>query len=246
MGEQVAIFDSGMGGLSLFQYYKQLSNPYLSFYADNKNFPYGNKEHQVLIDIVKEMIIQVKSIYDVMIIACNTASIIYEQYLKQEQGIYTIIDHTVMDILSHVKGNKIGIIGTQNTIRSAVYQNKLLNQKPELQLITQECSELVSYCENVDIQSIQAYIKQHLQIFKEEEVDTFVLGCTHFNFFKPLFETYLGPSVQIISSGFELIRQLNQEVNPSNTQDIIHLTQKDPIYLNKVVNFMHLNHNGLT
>jgi glutamate racemase len=244
MGDKLAIFDSGIGGLSLFYYLKSQLDIPVTYLADNGLFPYGNKSEQELIKIVHRIISRLKQEHEHIVIACNTASMIYEKHLSHLfQHVYPIINHTIDEVNAMEGVQKIGLIGTYRTIESGVYQEALLQAK-HYDIISLACSDLVTYSENPEFDHLaEDYIEKEFSIFKEKQIDLLVLGCTHFNRLKPYLEEYFNHQVQIIPSGYGLIDHLIKHVKFENDENKVYLTAKEPEYIKKIIKMIKINHN---
>jgi glutamate racemase len=244
MGDKLAIFDSGIGGLSLFYYLKSKLDMPVTYLADNGLFPYGNKSEEELIQIVNRIIRRLKQEHEHIVIACNTASMIYEKHLSHlYQHVYPIIHHTIEEVNKMDGIEKIGIIGTYRTIESGVYQNALLKDRP-YHIHALACSELVTYSEDLEQEDlIKDYIKREFSVFKEEKIDLLVLGCTHFNRLKTYLEEYFNHGVIILPSGYGLMDYLLHEVKFENEENKVYLTAKEPEYIKKIIKMIKINHN---
>ncbi|WP_008826365.1 glutamate racemase [Haloplasma contractile] len=207
---RVAIFDSGTGGLSIFSRFIE-TFPWVdtTYLGDALNFPYGTKDTKQLLRIIERIIAFFKSEnYDYVLIACNTASIIYERYLKNryDQFVFDVIQSTALEACSLSFNNRIGVIGTEYTIKSCIYEETIKRINPCCDVLSLECSDLVGMCEQTDQnEQIDAYIKNRFSIFKKEEIDTFILGCTHYNVLYHKLNQYFNYRVNIISSGYALV-----------------------------------------
>src|SRR5690554_5951120 len=126
MKHPLVVYDSGLGGLSLIHYLKKRVNADVSYFIDNKNFPYGSKSMEQLIPIVKANLETLMATHEVVIIACNTASMVYLDHFPHHPSILPIIDRTIVDVEENQKA--IGIIGTNRLIVSGSYQKRLVDK----------------------------------------------------------------------------------------------------------------------
>ena len=244
MEKKLAIFDSGIGGLSLLFYLKSIADIHVTYLADNSHFPYGPKTELELVKIVDENIQFLKLDHSDIIIACNTASMIFEKHLKNKYDyVYPIISHTIDTIKQYKDIKHIGIIGTKQTIESTVYP-LALHSEGNYETSSLVCGNLVTYSEELNREEdIVDYIEHHFNIFKERKIDAIVLSCTHFNRLKTSIETYFDHRVKVIPSGYGLIEKLLEENQFENKENIVYLTRSDPKYLKKIIKFIKMNHN---
>ncbi len=240
MKERIAIIDSGIGGLTVFNYLLKFdNNANITYLADNKNFPYGNKSDTELIRIIDRIIVYfLTNNYQKIIIACNTASLIYNKYLKEKyyEFVFPIIESTIKN-LENIKNLKnIGVIGTDYIINSKVYE-KLIKKDYSVNTFSLACYKLIEYCENNDKDKINDYIKENFNYFKNNKIDTLVLGCTHFNTIFSEINDYFYNNVNIISSGYSLVHNIKQsDFCAMCCRKKIYLTNYQTEYVNKIKN----------
>lgn len=198
MKNWIGIFDSGIGGLSVYkEIRKQLPNENIVYLADEVHCPYGIKTKEEIraisiqnIEILKEMGAKV------VVIACNTAtSSIVDRIEQDKDTLLGVIQPTALEAKKQSNG-KIGLFATNLTVKSGVYNTYF---DKELSIV-EGCSDLVPYIEahDYDNQEINKIIFYHTQ--KMKEIDTLILGCTHFSFIKKKIQDVL-PTVKIIDSG---------------------------------------------
>ncbi len=176
--KKLAIFDSGLGGLSVFKELK-LINPKLGviYFADSKNVPYGNLSKERIFFLTKMAISELKDLGATSIaIACHTISTTILPLIKKSETI-PIYDIATLSLEVLQKFNKISLIGTKATINSEFYQKKLgakiVSAKP--------CPELVDMIESGNIDN---FVIESALAKVEKEVDALFLACTHFPLIK--------------------------------------------------------------
>jgi glutamate racemase len=233
MGERLLLIDSGIGGLSLFN--KALSSRTqldLAYIADNKEFPYGVKDDETLKQIVKRLLdYGIQSGYTNIVLACNTASVIFKQSLEWGYPmVHPIIDHTAMMAIKKSKTKRIGIIATKKTIESKAYERELKSLDSGAILYPLEAQDLVDACEHDDLNQIKAQLDQIIPYFVNADIDVFILGCTHFNRLAPFIEPYFNKGIELILSGMDLIETLIKTMEFTNHQTSLYLTSDDSSY----------------
>ena len=231
----IVIIDSGIGGLTVLNhFYMHYNHCNITYCADNRFFPFGTKSDEELIFIVDRLIRYFESQnFKIIFLACNSASVIYNKYLKNKYNIcvYTIIDETVYDLISQGPFNRVGIIGTNQTINSNVYQ-EAIKKKLAVEVHAFACSTLVLLCEQYRENEIKEYIETYFQIFKS--YDALVLGCTHFNTIEGLFNDFFNDRVKLICSGYHAIRNLHSTLIKYKDVQRIFLTKTNPDYEMKI------------
>lgn len=206
----IGIFDSGVGGLTVFQsLYEALPNETFLYLADTAYLPYGDKSPDLILERTRLncqfLLTQgVKAI----VIACNSASAIALDSLSEEVPLYGVITHSVAAARVASQTGKIGLIGTTATIASGAYQRAIA----PLKLVTRACPLLVPLIEqNASDPSI---LESYLTPF--HSVDTLILGCTHYPLIAPQIRALL-PHATLIHSGPSLAHHLKKTLPAAAT-----------------------------
>ena len=204
--KSIGIFDSGLGGLTVLKELKQkLPKESFIYFGDIKNLPYGNKSHKSILSYsykISDFLFskKIKSI----VIACNTASAIgYEKIDKLfKVPIYNVIDPCVDRAIQTTKTNHIAVIGTEATINAGTYQKKIHKINKKVNIISKACPLFVPIVEENLIKEKFAYdiARYYSQKIKKSDVDTLILGCTHYPFINNLISQAVGKKIKIISS----------------------------------------------
>lgn len=199
MKDFIAIFDSGIGGLTVYDTIKKdFPNESIVYLADTKNCPYGTKTLEKIKDISLMNINYLKKLgAKIIIIACNTATSSVIDEIKASDGyIIGVIEPTANLALQTSKSKKIGLFATNLTVQTQIYQKFLKNS----QVSSVGCSDFVLPIENGDIhsQTMRNLIKKHIQ--ELDDVDTLILGCTHFPYIKEEIQLII-PDVKLVESG---------------------------------------------
>ncbi len=205
----IGVFDSGIGGLSVL---KQLVRfiPYEKFIylGDTARVPYGNRSVEIVKEYAKqctEFLIQ-KNV-KLIIVACNTVSSVALETVIDTAGnipVIGMIKPAAGAALRSTVNKKIGIIGTRATISSNSYSNEIINLANELNvdIYSQACPLFVPLTEEGMIRHISTKViaEEYLSFLKEKNIDTLVLGCTHYPILSQLFNEIL-PDVNLIDPG---------------------------------------------
>ena len=219
--KSVGIFDSGIGGLTVVrQVSKLLPNEKLIYFGDTARVPYGSKSPQVVREFALQdaLFLSDKNV-KAMIIACNTASAEALDLLQKEFDIPIIgvIKPGAGAAANVTKNGKIGVIGTYGTIASGAYKAELLAVDSSLEVESAACPLLVPLVEegweSKDV--TKEILKEYLSPLTDKNIDTLILGCTHYPILKPLIQEVVGDEVVLIdsaeASAAELERILNEK-----------------------------------
>ena len=181
----IGIFDSGVGGMTVARAVEQLlpGQPLL-YLGDIARTPYGTKSAQTIIDYsVENTRFLVHNGAKIVVIACNSASSVATDRLRQEFNIpiIEVITPAVQQAISNSRTGRIGIIGTRATIRSGIYEAKIREQSPEYHVFSKACPLLVSLVEEgwIGKRETKMILRRYLHALKDQQIDTLVLGCTH-------------------------------------------------------------------
>ncbi|WP_223671255.1 glutamate racemase [Kangiella shandongensis] len=183
----IGIFDSGVGGLSVYQAVrKHLPKESCVYFADSAYAPYGklpreelHKRCQHIADYFIER--NVKA----MVIACNTATALMADWLRAEYDLPIIaLEPAIKPAASLTRSGHIGVFATENTLHSERYQRLVAQYARDTSIHQVACHGFVEQVEKGELDSPKtlALIKQYLQPLLEYKVDTLVLGCTHYPF----------------------------------------------------------------
>lgn len=210
----IGMFDSGVGGLTVFkEVKKQLPNENIVYLGDTKRFPYGSKSKESIIELTKQGIeFLIGQNVKLIVIACGTAT---SQALEEVKKIYSIpiigIINSTVEYLEHKYRDKepqIGVIATKGTIRSNGWQNKIELLMPKAKIKTMGCPLLAPMAEEgwTDNKIAELTVKEYLKNIKN--VDALILGCTHYPLFQKIIKREMGRGVEIINTGEKIAQNL--------------------------------------
>jgi len=208
----IGVFDSGFGGLTILTaFLKQLPQYNYIYLGDNARAPYGNKSQEVIYNYTQEAVdFLFKQGCELIIIACNTTpakaltKIQQEQLLKYGQGkrVLGVIIPIAEQAAKLSRFGRIGVIGTRATINSEVYENELKKLDPSLKIYHQACPLLVPLIEEGWIKKPEAkmILKKYLRPLKQKQIDSLILGCTHYPFLIEDIKRIMGKNCQVLDS----------------------------------------------
>ena len=211
----IGVFDSGYGGLTILDKIREVLPEYDYIYlGDNARAPYGTRSFEVVYEFTRQA---VNKLFDMgchlVILACNTASakalrsIQMNEFpqLDPARRVLGVIRPTVECVGEISKNQHIGVLATAGTIKSESYPLEIHKLFPEIQVSGTACPMWVSLVENNESQDegadyfIRKYIDQLLS--KDPQIDTVILGCTHFPILLPKIRQYIPDHISVITQG---------------------------------------------
>jgi glutamate racemase len=195
--QAIGLFDSGIGGLTVANaILKQLPNESLIYFGDTAHLPYGDKSADTIRYFTKTIgAFLLSKECKIIVIACNTASSVAFDMLENMAGdkayVFNVIDPVVEEI-SRKKYKKVGVIGTLGTIHSNVYQTKIRQKDPSIEVFQLATPLLAPMIESgfVDGQIPHLVIEEYLHTPGLQDIDTLVLACTHYPLIKKEVEEF--------------------------------------------------------
>lgn len=219
--QPIGIFDSGLGGLTVARaIIDQLPNESTIYFGDTARGPYGPRPLAEVRSFALEIMDSlVNAGVKAIVIACNTASAAMLRDARERYSIPVIevIQPAVRRAVSATKSGKIGVIGTQTTIDSQAY-NDAFAAAPHLDLTTVACPDFVNFVERGETSgaAVTAAAERYFQSLKKAEIDTLVLGCTHYPLLTGVISYVMGNEVTLVSSAEETAKDLYRVLVQNN------------------------------
>jgi len=219
--QPIGIFDSGLGGLTVARaIIDQLPNESTIYFGDTARGPYGPRPLAEVRSFALEIMDSlVNAGVKAIVIACNTASAAMLRDARERYSIPVIevIQPAVRRAVSATKSGKIGVIGTQTTIDSQAY-NDAFAAAPHLDLTTVACPDFVNFVERGETSgaAVTAAAERYFQSLKKAEIDTLVLGCTHYPLLTGVISYVIGNEVTLVSSAEETAKDLYRVLVQNN------------------------------
>ena len=219
----IGIFDSGVGGLTVVKsLLDKLPNENIVYFADSKHMPYGDKTNDQIIKYVMNDV-DFLNTYELkaILIACNTADSVASKVIKSKYSlpIYGVIDATCRVAANTTKNNKVGVIATTATINSGEYHKQLIKYNPNICVYNQACPFLVPLIEegkfDIGNQDIRYILEDYLTPLLDEDIDTLILGCTHYDLLYEIIKD-MYPNLNIVSSSRCIIDDLTKEIEKND------------------------------
>ncbi|GAB3390090.1 glutamate racemase [Humibacter soli] len=204
----IGIFDSGVGGLTVARAVRdQLPNESILYVGDTANSPYGPKPiAQVRALALEALDFLVDQGVKMLVIACNTASsaMLRDARERYDVPVIEVIQPAVRRAVATTRTGRVGVIGTLGTVNSGAYEDAFA-AAPNLRLFTQACPRFVEFVENgvtsgAELLDVAA---GYLRPLQDAQIDTLVLGCTHYPFLKGAISYVMGEGVSLVSSDVE-------------------------------------------
>ena len=206
--QAIGIFDSGVGGLTVASAIKHLlPSERIIYFGDTAHLPYGDKSNETIIKYsthITDFLLE-KNV-KVVLIACNTASAVaYHKlftHLDNSVFLVNVIDPVVQYISSHFSGQKIGVIGTKATIKSGTYEQKIIEKDRQIQVSSLATPLFVPMIEEGFVYDdiSNAIIRAYLSDEKLKNIQSLILGCTHYPIIKNHFRKYFDFKVDVVDS----------------------------------------------
>ena len=210
--QAIGIFDSGVGGLTVLrEIIGALPQEDTIYFGDTARVPYGTKSPETVTRYAREITgFLVGRDIKLLVVACNTASAVALPELERlfPIPVVGVIEPGARRAAQMTRSGRIGVIGTAGTIRSSAYTRAIKRFAPQAEVVTRACPLFVPLAEEgwTDNQVARLTAETYLRELKEADVDTLVLGCTHYPLLKPLIADIMGPDVVLVDSAEETAR----------------------------------------
>ena len=224
----IGVFDSGIGGLSVLRALQQeLPNERFVYLADNAHAPYGEKSEDFVSQRTHAIAQYLQTHHQIkaLVVACNTATAAAIQGLRAVYPTLPLVgvEPALKPALALSTTRRIGVIATRGTVGSEKFSRLLASVKDEATFVVQACNGLALAIEQSTLpdpsHATQTQITHLLQTYTQTmgrfgsapgDIDTLVLGCTHYVFVENDLRTLLGPNVQLVSTGAPVARQTHR------------------------------------
>jgi glutamate racemase len=212
----VGVFDSGVGGLTVMrEMTKLVPHENIVYFGDTARVPYGGKSVETIIRYsIENAIFLLGHNIKILVVACNTASSCAIDKLQQIFNIPVIgtIIPAAEKAIAITKNQKIAVLGTRATISSGVFQNAIKAQLPKAEVTEIACPLFVPLVEEclIEHSATKLIIKEYLAVLQKKEIDTLILGCTHYPLLRSLIAQELHKDVQIVDSAVTCAQEIKK------------------------------------
>ena len=226
MGEArpIGIFDSGVGGLTVLKAFKDVypGENYI-YFGDTARVPYGTKSERTVIkySIENSRLLERFNV-KLIVVACNTSSSVALDILNREFDVPVIgvVKPGAIAAVKTTRSKNVGVIGTEATINSGSYRREILSIDPFINIFEKPCPLFVPLIEEgwIDDNITFEVAKRYLSFFKDKNIDTLVLGCTHYPLIKNLIQKVL-EGVSLVDSAEETVKMTANIMNGNLKKD---------------------------
>ena len=229
----IGVFDSGIGGLTVARaIIERLPLENIIYFGDTARVPYGVKSPETISRYatqITEFLLQEK--VKVLIVACNTMAAVAYGAIKDLSSVPTldVVDAGARSAVAETHNKYVGVIGTPATINSNAYVKAIKEYDPEITVFSQPCPLFVPLVEEgwLDHQVTRLTAQEYLRPVVAQNIDTLVLGCTHYPLLKPLLREVLGDQIMLVDSAQTIARETEELLRKNSVQNI---QEKPPEY----------------
>jgi glutamate racemase len=218
----IGVFDSGIGGLSILKALRsELPFEDFVYVADSGHAPYGERDDAYVISRSRAITTYLQTQHHIkaLVIACNTATAAAIHLLRQEHPSLPIIgvEPALKPAVAQSQTRRIGVMATRGTLGSAKFRSLMDSLASQADLVCQPCSGLAHAIECADATKIIALCAEYTRAMgpfgtESGQIDTLVLGCTHYPFVSPVLRDLVGPNVCLIDNGEPVARQTRRKL----------------------------------
>lgn len=219
----IGVFDSGLGGLTAVRELQRLlPGEDIIYFGDTGRVPYGGRSRETIIKYARQDVAFLRT-FDLkaIVIACGTVSTTALDVLTAENEIpvWGVVEPAAQAAAAATRNGRVGLIGTQATIRSGAYERCIAREKPEARVFSLACPLFVPLVENGRFRTgdivAETVAGEYLEPLKRDGVDTLVLGCTHYPLLTEVIGSYMGSGVTLINVGEWCARRVAKRLEES-------------------------------
>lgn len=209
----IGVFDSGLGGLTVFKVLaKRMPEESLVYFGDTAHVPYGSKSPEAIARFSTEVArFLSKRGIKLLVVACNTSSAWALPAIRKaaKVPVVGVIDPGARGAVRASRGGRVGIIGTEATVKSGAYEKAIKALRRGARTTAAACPLFVPLVEEGWWSGpvVSAVARKYVAPLKKARVDAVILGCTHYPYLKPVLAKALGPRVKLIDSAEETARE---------------------------------------
>jgi glutamate racemase len=213
--QPIAVLDSGVGGLTVVkEVMRQLPREKIIYFGDTARTPYGPRPADEVTRFTRQIVdylIQFRP--KMIVIACNTATAVALEDIRSRVAIPVVgvIHPGARAANGRTQTGIVGVIGTEGTIRSKAYEFALKQLSPSLEVVSLACPRFVPLVEQGNFRSEETFeaVRSSLEPLKKRNLDTLILGCTHYPFLADTISEVMGRDITLISSADETAREIS-------------------------------------
>ena len=212
----IGVFDSGVGGLTVArEIMRNLPDEHIVYFGDTARVPYGSKSQETVIRYSRQIVrfLQTQHV-KAIVIACNTASALALDAIEGE------LDIPILGVLrpgakvaaETTKNKRVGVIATESTIRSGMYGRYIKAHDPDITVYGKACPLFVPLVEEGWLKDpvTEEVARRYLKELLEKDIDSLILGCTHYPLIRSLMRKIVGDKVQLVNPAYETALELGR------------------------------------
>ena len=205
----IGVFDSGIGGLTVArEIMRNLPSEKIVYFGDTARLPYGSKSKDTIIRYSRQIVrfLQSRGV-KAIVVACNTASALALDTLEKEIDIPIIgvVKPGARVAAQATESKRVGVIATEATIRSGLYTKLIQEIDPEISVIGKPCALVVPLVEEGWRKDpiTEMIARRYLEVLQKQDIDTLILGCTHYPLLRKLIGDIMGNKVRLVNPAYE-------------------------------------------
>lgn len=232
----IGVFDSGVGGLTVArEIMRQIPNERIVYFGDTARVPYGSKSKETVIKYSRQIIrfLQTEGV-KAIVIACNTASAFAIETMQEEFDlpIIGVVKPGAKMAAETTTNGRIGLIGTEGTIASGVYTQFIRAYRPDVEVIGKPCPLFVPLVEERMLHDTitDQVAQRYLDGLKEKDIDTLIMGCTHYPLIRSTIRKVMGEEVNLVNPAYETAIELKRVLDQKNLANICEVDSPSSMY----------------
>ena len=232
----IGVFDSGVGGLTVArEIMRQIPNERIVYFGDTARVPYGSKSKDIITKYSRQIIrFLLTENVKAIVIACNTASAFALDTMQKEFDIPIIgvlKPGAKVEAKTTVIG-RIGLIGTEGTIHSGMYAQFIKSIKPDVEVIGKPCPLFVPLVEEGMLHDTitDQVAERYLSTLKDKNIDTLIMGCTHYPLLRSTIRRVMGESVNLVNPAYETAIELKKLLENKNLANVCDVDSPSSMY----------------
>jgi glutamate racemase len=236
----IGVFDSGIGGLTVVKrFLSSLPNENIIYFGDTARVPYGSKSNSTVIEYsLQDAGFLISKKVKAIVVACNTASSVAIEEIRKTYSVPVIgmIGPGSKSALRETKNKRVGVIGTRATISNSAYAKRLMAYDSSVEVFEKACPLFVPLAEEGWMNHAATYkiAEEYLAELKEKEIDTLVLGCTHYPILSEVIQKVIGSEVKLIDSGVASVEIAKEVLIENNLLSDSKVKGKSEFYVSDI------------
>lgn len=230
----IGVFDSGLGGLTVArEIMRNLPRERIVYFGDTARVPYGNKSKPTVVRYSRQIVrFLMQQEIKAIVIACNTATALAIEEVKEEAGIPVIgvVEPGAVTAAAVTKNKQVGVIATRATTSTNAYAKAIHRIDPEINVISEACPLLVPLAEEgwIHDRITDEIIMRYLDDLLEHDIDTLILGCTHYPLFRSEIRKLVGDKITLVNPAYETAKELERMLAAQKLTNEAPMNPDDP------------------